>query len=46
MRAYVVLFGKILFGKKEILCGLKSQLNCESLDLFYAELEAQFSKNY
>ena len=43
----IVLFGKILFGKKEILCGLKSQLNnCESLDLFYAELKAQFSKNY
>ena len=32
--------------KKEILCGLKSQLNCESLDLFYAELEVHFSKNY
>ena len=42
----IVLFGKILLGKKEIFCGLKSQLNCESLDLFYAELEVKFSKNY
>ena len=32
--------------KKEIFCGLISQLNCESLDLFYDELEVQFSKNY